>query len=109
MLKRCLLSVAVLAAASCVEFPAAPGECIFAYDVVGQGVAQLAVGDSMHVTARRVPGCGGKLPVTWSVDTPALARVRSTCDSTAVVTGVAAGNTAVTVRNGGDTGFFILT
>jgi hypothetical protein len=108
MLTRCLLVVSLVATGACVELPDGPGECIFAYTVVAQS-SSLAVGDSTNVTAKRTPGCGGKLPVTWAVDTPALARVRSTGDSTAVVTGVAPGVTPVTARNGGETGFFVLT
>jgi hypothetical protein len=109
MLKRYLLAASVLASGSCAEFPDGPGECIFAYDVVAQSASPLAIGDSMNVTARRHSGCNGRLPVTWIVDTPAFARVRSTGDSTAVVTGVAAGTTTVTARNGDDSGFFVLT
>jgi hypothetical protein len=109
MLKRFLLLSSLLATASCAELPDGPGECIFAYNVVPQSTAALAVGDSMNVTAQRVADCGGKLPVTWTVDTPGFARVRSTGDSTAVVTGLAAGTTPVTARNGSESGFFILT
>lgn len=109
MLKRWLLLVSLLTAGSCVEFPEGPNECIFAYNVIPQRSIPLAVGDSMNVTAQRLPGCGGKLPVTWTVDSPGLARARSTGDSTAVVIGVAPGTTSVTVSNGAESGFFVLT
>src|SRR5512132_2428503 len=109
MLTRCLLLAVLLTTASCTAFPDGPGECTFAYKVVAQNSAPLAVGDSMNITAQRLPGCGATLPVTWTVDTPGLARVRSTGDSTAVVTGVAQGTTSVTATNGGKSGFIILT
>src|SRR5262245_54775773 len=109
MLRNFLLAVSVFTTGSCAGLPDGPGECIFAYNVVAQSQLPLAVGDSMNVIAKRVPGCGGTLPVTWTVDTPALARVRSTGDSSAVVTGVAPGSTSVTASNSGKTGFFTLT
>ena len=109
MLKHLLLVASLFTTGSCAELPDGPGECIFAYNVVAQNQMPLAVGDSMNITAQRVSGCGGKLPVIWTVDTPGLARVRSTGDSSAVVTGLAPGTTSVTASNDGKTGFLTLT
>src|SRR3569833_996855 len=101
MLKlRSLLIAGLFATGACASLPDGPNECIFAYNLVAQN-SSVSVADSMNVTAQRVPGCGGNLPVTWTVDTPGLARVRSSGDSTAVVTGLAAGTTTVTAANGG--------
>lgn len=107
VLKGIVFAASFLTAA-CAELPDGPSGCIFAYNVVAPS-QMLAVGDSMNVTAQRITGCGGNLPVTWTVDTPGHARIRSTGDSTAVVTGLAAGTTSVTASNGGKSGFLVLT
>jgi uncharacterized protein YjdB len=69
-----------------------------AVEVVPERLA-LTVGDSATVLARYRPGSGPVRPgrITFTSNAPALATVRATSDSTAVVKGVALGTGSVTM------------
>lgn len=55
----------------------------------------LGVGDTAHAAAVRVCTLGPEPPFTWSTEPPGVATVTPLSDTSAVITGVAAGTTHV--------------
>ena len=97
----------VMTIAACADTLGGPNSCIFAYSVSPNAIS-LSVGDSTNVSATPEPGCGGPATVAWRMDDATRATVRTTGPLTAVVRGVAVGNTTLNAENGSRAGFAVV-
>ena len=102
---RTLTFAALIVSASCGDLLSGPENCVFAYSISPTGLLQLTPGDSILVTAARIPGCEGTFPVTWLSETPLVATVQPAGDSTALIRALAPGVTNMFVGNGSRSGF----
>jgi hypothetical protein len=103
----------ILVSGSCVGDLGPDGfDCIFQYDVRPRtpgASLSIAAGDSIALLASRTPNCGAVWPVTWSVEQTAVASIRATGDSTAMLRGLTPGTAVVNARNGTRSGFTVVT